>query len=154
MLRGARQAQAAAAAAATRLTTRTELAPAISRAPRAFSLARSQARDFRALSGPQRSQAPRPPSVDAQVANIPWLQRKAVAARYGALPESTFDEALGHLRDAAARCPQPWKDCTYQIARTLLKLERREEAAEVRARGARSRLRALWPPPPRLARAQ
>ncbi|XP_014249273.1 regulator of microtubule dynamics protein 2-like [Cimex lectularius] len=57
-----------------------------------------------------------------EVAGLPWLQRKAVEAIYGPIPQSTYAEAISSLTKADELALRPWKENKLFIAKCFIEL--------------------------------
>ncbi|KAL1439813.1 hypothetical protein MTO96_009660 [Rhipicephalus appendiculatus] len=63
-----------------------------------------------------------------EVAGTPWIIRKAGQLIFSEVPSSTYEEALKHFQQAEKIKPHFYRRNILMIAKTLLELNRKEEA--------------------------
>ncbi|XP_057291614.1 regulator of microtubule dynamics protein 1-like [Hydractinia symbiolongicarpus] len=63
-------------------------------------------------------------------ADLAWYERKIAAVVFGSPPESTYEEALSHFKEAESLSPSFYSTNQYMIALVLLKMGKKSEAKE------------------------
>ncbi|KAF2354329.1 Tetratricopeptide-like helical domain [Trinorchestia longiramus] len=65
-----------------------------------------------------------------EISGLTWLERRAAAALFGAVPESSYNEALQHFMSAEDLHASGWKENRLFIAKCLIKLEMEAEVSD------------------------
>ncbi|TYZ67053.1 hypothetical protein PybrP1_003855 [[Pythium] brassicae (nom. inval.)] len=63
-------------------------------------------------------------------ADMSWIEKRAAAAIFGALPTATYEDAVRHLHAAETLNPGGWKKNAYLLAETYHKMKRPSDAAK------------------------
>lgn len=64
------------------------------------------------------------------VAGLRWYERKAAAALFGELPQTTYDQALVHFFEAERLVEKEWKENKLMIAKCYIALKDYESAVD------------------------
>ncbi|OQR69308.1 regulator of microtubule dynamics protein 1-like [Tropilaelaps mercedesae] len=65
-----------------------------------------------------------------QVASVSWYQKKIAATLFASPPESSYEIALGHFKEAEKLKPDIFSTCHLMAAQCLLNIGEKNEAAE------------------------
>lgn len=64
------------------------------------------------------------------MAGLKWYERKAAAALFGELPQTSYDQALAHFFEAERLVDKEWKENKLMIAKCYLALKDYETAVD------------------------
>lgn len=64
------------------------------------------------------------------MAGLKWYERKAAAALFGELPQTSYEQALAHFFEAERLVEKEWKENKLMIAKCYLALKDYESAVD------------------------
>lgn len=65
-----------------------------------------------------------------EVAKLSWMERKIASTLFEAVPEASYEDAIGHFETCDGLKPE-WRACLYWKAKSLIALKKYADAIKV-----------------------